>query len=350
MENNNNYLAGSVSSSFARLFLRTAQDYGIAPREALDACHLNLGILDNSLSRIDSTEFETLMRWLIIQTDDELFGFNTAKHLVPGALGLLGYLIMNCQTGGDAIRLVPKYEGLIGNLGHTELTEKGDVFSIRWQCSCTDDLVAPHLIDEFMSTTAEYARWVTGRNDIAAHCLYLERSEPNAAQLQKYRDHYRCDIIFDAGVNLMEFNPQFMSLPLNHPYPTLLKTLQEQADRQSKELQHTDPIVVQVRTTLANMMETSIPRRERVASKLGMSERTLQRRLLEAESSYQQILDTLRLQLSKEWLLRKNWPISEVAVRLGFTEPRSFQRRFKTWTGMSPGEYRKQRLPESITS
>lgn len=349
MENNKNYLTGSVSSSFVRLFLRTAQDYGITSHKALDVCDLSPNILDNSLSRIDSKEFETLMRWLILQTNDELFGLNSAQHLVPGTLGLLGYLIMNCQTGGEALKLVPKYESLIGNLGATDLSETADVFSIRWTCTCTDGLISPHLVDEFMATTVEYARWVTGRKEISPTQLYLQRSAPNRTNAQKYRDFFRCDIIFDAGVNLMEFDPQLMSLPLNHPDPALLKTLQEQADRQSRELQHTDPIVIQVRTTLANMMETSIPRRERVANKLGMSERTLQRRLLEAESSYQQILDTLRLQLSKEWLMRNDWPISEVAVRLGFTEPRSFQRRFKTWTGMSPGEYRKQPHPESMT-
>lgn len=349
MENNNNYLTGSVSSSFVRLFLRTAQDYGIDPKQALELCNVSHSVLDNSLSRIEANDFEMLMRWLILRTDDELFGLNTAKHLMPGTLGLLGYLIMNCQTGGEAMRLVPKYEGLIGNLGHTELNEEGNVFSIRWHCTCRDDLVSPHLADEFMATTVEFARWVTGQNDISPKCLYLQRSEPAQALAQKYRDYYRCNIIFDAGVNLMEFDPQLMSLPIHHPDPALLKTLQEQADRQNRELQQTDPIIIQVRTTLANMMETSIPRRERVASKLGMSERTLQRRLLEAESSYQQILDTLRLQLSKEWLIRNNWPISEVAVRLGFTEPRSFQRRFKTWTGMSPGEYRKQLNSEAVT-
>lgn len=146
----------------------------------------------------------------------------------------------------------------------------------------------------------------------------------------------------------MESEPQLNYSPANLSNPALLKALQEQTERQIKELQQNDNIVNQVRSTLANMMETSIPRRERVASKLGMSERTLQRRLLEAESSYQQILDTLRLQLSKEWLIRNDWPISKVAVRLGFTEPRSFQRRFKTWTGMSPGEYRKQLETETV--
>lgn len=350
MDNKNNYLPGSVSSAFVRLFLRTAQDYGVTPSEALDSCSIGRGVLDNSLQRITSAEFLRLMRWLIISTDDPLFGLKSARHLMPGAFGMVGYLIMSCRTGGEALKLVPRYETLIGNLGKTELDDDGPTMSIRWHSTCEDDLVRPHLIDEYMATTVEYARWVTGRKEICPLRVYLDHKSPGDAQLTAYRDIFKCEIIFDAGVNLMEFSPELMSLPMHQPDPLLLKTLQEQADRMTRELQQSDPIVVQVRSTLLAMMETSIPRRERVASRLGMSERTLQRRLLEADSSYQQILDELRQQLAEEWLMSQNWSVSEIAARLGFTEPRSFQRRFKTWTGHSPGEFRKHRNRASETA
>ena len=344
MENKNNYVPGSVSSAFVRLFLRTAQDYGIAPVEALDGCGISHGVLDNSLSRIQASEFETLMRWLLIRADDSMFGFNSARHMAPGVLGLVGYLIMNCTTSGEAIRMVPRYETLIGNLGTTELAEAEDVVSIRWNCNSKDALVRPHLIDEYMAATVEYARWVTGRDDIRPRRIYFEYREPPAATLERYKELYRCELIFGAGANVLEFDPQLMHLPMHHPDPALLQTLQNQAEKLHQELQQCDPVIIQVRATLQNMMERTIPRRERVASQLGMSERTLQRRLLEAGSSYQQILDELRLELAKEWLLSKDWAIADIALRLGFTEPRSFQRRFKTWTGMSPGEYRRQQL------
>lgn len=347
MDNNNNYLPGSVSSAFVRLFLRTAQDYGVTPSDALDNCDIGRGVLDNTVQRISANEFQRLMRWLIITTDDPLFGLKSARHLMPGAFGMVGYLIMSCRTGGEALRLVPRYESLIGNLGHTELNEEGNTFAISWVSTCDDDLVRPHLVEEYMATTVEYARWVTGRPEIHPIRVYLDHKSPGDTYLTAYRDIFKCEVTFDAGANKMEFSPELMSLPMHQPDPLLLKTLQEQAERMTRDLQQSDPIVVQVRSTLLAMMETSIPRRERVASRLGMSERTLQRRLLEAESSYQQILDDLRQQLAEDWLLSQNWSVSEIAARLGFTEPRSFQRRFKTWTGFSPGEFRKQRQRQS---
>jgi AraC-like DNA-binding protein len=348
MNKNNNYLTGTVSSAFVRLFLRTAQDYGIAPTDALNACSVNHGVIDNRLARVDANDFEAMMRWLITRAGDDSFGFNSARYVAPGAFGLVGYLIMNCQSGGEALRLVPKYEALIGNLGTTELSEGKNIVSIRWNCYCRDDLVRPHLIDEYLATTVEYSRWVTGRDDIAPIRIYFEHKAPSAETLERYQRYFRCELIFDSGVNVMEFDASLMDLSIRHPDPTLLKTLQEQAEKQHQELQRCDPVVIQVRSTLQAMMERTIPRRERVASQLGMSERTLQRRLLEADSSYQQILDDLRLELSQDWLISKDWSVSDIALRLGFTEPRSFQRRFKTWTGISPGEFRRRELSNAL--
>ena len=68
----------------------------------------------------------------------------------------------------------------------------------------------------------------------------------------------------------MEFDASLMDLSIRHPDPTLLKTLQEQAEKQHQELQRCDPVVIQVRSTLQAMMERTIPLRERVASQLGM--------------------------------------------------------------------------------
>lgn len=347
MNKNNNYHTGTVSSAFLRLFLRTAQDYGITPTDALASSAVSDEAFDNRSARINTSDFEAIMHWLIKESGDDCFGFNSAKHVTPGAFGLVGYLIMNCQNGGEALQLVPKYEALISNLGTTELSVGRNVVSVRWNCYCRDDVVRPHLIDEYLASTVEYARWVTGRNDISPIRIYFEHKAPPPDILERYKRHYRCELIFDTGANVMEFDAALLSLPIRHPDPSLLKTLQEQAEKQHQEIQSCDPVVIQVRSTLRAMMERTIPRRERVASQLGMSERTLQRRLLEADSSYQQILDGLRLELSQDWLISREWSVSDIALRLGFTEPRSFQRRFKAWMGVSPGEFRRRALDDA---
>ena len=102
------------------------------------------------------------------------------------------------------------------------------------------------------------------------------------------------------------------------------------------------PVALQVQNVLRQLLKDGLPRKEQVADQLQVSVSTLQRQLLKAGTSYQQILDDLRQELAEHHLLHSELSIQAIADRLGFTEPRSFHRSFKTRTGMPPGEYRQK--------
>lgn len=75
-----------------------------------------------------------------------------------------------------------------------------------------------------------------------------------------------------------------------------------------------------------------------VASELGISTRTLARRLTEHDTSFREIKDWVRREVATRRLARAE-PISEVAYALGFSNPSSFHRAFKRWTGLTPTEF-----------
>ena len=78
-----------------------------------------------------------------------------------------------------------------------------------------------------------------------------------------------------------------------------------------------------------------------VAKPMGMSERTLQRRLEELELSYSQVVGEVRHEVSESYLREPNVSIAEVAWLLGFSDQSAFGRAFKRWTGQSPGTWRR---------
>ncbi|MCY1179300.1 HTH-type transcriptional regulator VirS [compost metagenome] len=84
------------------------------------------------------------------------------------------------------------------------------------------------------------------------------------------------------------------------------------------------------------------PDRGALAAALGLSERTLQRRLADEGSSYQQLLNDTRRHLAERHLEEGRLPIAEIAVLLGYSEPSVFFRAFRQWTGLTPGEYRQK--------
>jgi AraC-like DNA-binding protein len=79
---------------------------------------------------------------------------------------------------------------------------------------------------------------------------------------------------------------------------------------------------------------------EAIAKKLAVSKRTLQRRIEAEGTSFQQILKETREALARHYLEKTSLPASEISFLLGFDEPNSFYRAFRSWTGKTPDSVR----------
>ncbi|MGH8455084.1 MAG: helix-turn-helix domain-containing protein, partial [Nevskiales bacterium] len=95
-----------------------------------------------------------------------------------------------------------------------------------------------------------------------------------------------------------------------------------------------------VRAELITRLPAGEPSRADVATALHFSEKTLQRRLRDEDSSYQVILDETRRELAQQYLREGRVSVCEITFRLGFSDQSSFTRAFKRWTGRAPGEFR----------
>ena len=81
---------------------------------------------------------------------------------------------------------------------------------------------------------------------------------------------------------------------------------------------------------------------KRAAEALHISNRTLQRRLKSEGTSFMDLLQDTRLQLARKYLRQRSRSVVETSYLLGFSEPSTFSRAFKRWTGMAPAEFRDQ--------
>ena len=333
---------GTASANAIRQYLRAAQAYDIQAEDALNAADLPLGIMDNSVARVKGRAFQNLIRWLIEQTKDPLFGLKSAHYVQPGSYSLVGYMAMNSRTAREALHLTPEYEAIVGDMGITKIEKHGPHLAMRWVCQYDDPVVRPHMIDNVLGSWLLFARWLADLEEGKPEAVLFERPAPDAGLLPDYEAIFGCPLEFNAGKSALIFPEQILDTPLRQPDPLLLSNLEQQASSVMSEIQERHPIVMQTRTLLRTLMDEGIPRREKVAEQLGITERTLQRRLQDAGTGYQQLLDDLRQETASEWVTSSEMPINDIALKLGFSEARSFHRRFKTWTGITPGEYRLQ--------
>jgi AraC-like DNA-binding protein len=331
---------GSASTAALRQYLRAAQDYGIEAEDALVQNDLPIGILDNSITRVTGTEFQRLIRWLVDACNDPLFGLKSGSYVQPGSYSIFGYMIMNCRSAREALHMTPMYESIVGDMGVTKLEKAGSRLAVRWNCQYDDPVIIPHMIDNVLYSWTQFARYLADLPEGKPYCVQLERGLPNPEELAIYQEMFGCDIEFNAKRSALIVDEEVLEIPLRQPDPGLLQSLTQQAESLMDEIKQKKTIILQVRAVLRQLMEHELPRKEKVAEALDMTERTLQRRLQEAGTGFQSLLDDIRRETAIEWLTTTQVAINEIANNLGFSEVRSFHRRFKSWTGHAPGEYR----------
>ncbi|WP_369960332.1 helix-turn-helix transcriptional regulator [Pseudomonas benzenivorans] len=135
----------------------------------------------------------------------------------------------------------------------------------------------------------------------------------------------------------------FERADLDTPLPTANEALAQLHDRFAGEYlaRFSESRVTHLaRQVLCRQLPQGEPKREAVAQALHLSQRTLQRRLQEEGTSFQQLLDDTRRELAEQYLGQPNLTLLEIAYLLGFADPSNFFRAFRRWFARTPGEYR----------
>lgn len=332
---------GFASVPAIQQYLRYAEDRGLSTALALNVAGLSPTLISKENERITGEQFQKLIRNLIDQSSNPLFGLESGNYVQPGSYSVLGYISMSCSTLKEAIDRIIPYEKLVGDMGVTSIeAEQGDKVLITWNCAYTDPVVRQHMIDNVLASWCNYSRWLANIEEGPLE-VHLEHRKPEPGLIKNYEEMFRCQVLFDQPKSCLVINQQYMDTPLRQPNQSLRKTLEEHASSQISILaDDSERLYTRVKNAIRSQLKQGVTRKDMVAELMGMNARTLQRKLQQASASYQQILDEVRQELAEDYLKNSQLPLQEIAVRLGFTEARSFHRSFKTWTGKTPGEYR----------
>ncbi|TBW59492.1 AraC family transcriptional regulator [Marinobacter halodurans] len=331
---------GTASVAALRQYVRAAEHKGIdtAPLLARAGLALSPGQPDDA--RIDGERFQRFIHLLTELTDNPILGLETGDFVQPGSYTVLGYITMSCATLGEAIQYIIPYEKLVGDMGLTRFLLDSDTMHLIWQCAYNDPLVRPQMIDNVIASWINYARWLADDAETSPQAVHLERRSPGAQLEQAYRERWGCPVYFEAQDNRVVASRLLLERPLRQPDPALRRTLEAHARSQLAAMTADTALLTRARQAIRQQLLQGISRQDIVAGQLHMTGRTLQRKLSQEGSSYQSLLDEVRQSLAEDFLCNTSLAIPDIALRLGFSEPASFHRRFKRNTGMTPGNYR----------
>lgn len=279
---------------------------------------------------------------------------------VPGAFGL---------TFGDSFELV--HLGVLGMLMTHSATIEGAVAQqIRFQrllldvpfktTRVTPDKLViehpplpvatqlPHMIVAGLAYWMKLLRTLLGEE---VNALCVELPHPPLASPERYRETFGICPRFEAPRILLELDRALLKAPIRARPSELEAYLCARATALLRALPTRGERLDVAREYIADeLRHCRHPTLVGTARRMSTSTRSLQRSLRAAGSSYDSLLDETRQRLSVEYLSDDRLTIGEVAVVLGYSEPATFYRAFKRWTGVPPGAYRARRSSELLAA
>jgi AraC-like DNA-binding protein len=177
---------------------------------------------------------------------------------------------------------------------------------------------------------------------LIAQAMRFRHADPGHGH-DEYRRVLGIAPTFDAPRHCAAFDVALLDMPVTNADPSLYPVLHQYAEGLlAQRALAADGIVARVTTVLTQRLPDGQARLAPVAAELGLSARTLQRKLADAGSSFQQVLDGVRFALAQDYLRRRELGLADVAFLLGFQDQSAFTHAFREWSGVNPGAWRAQ--------
>ncbi|WP_298448106.1 AraC family transcriptional regulator [uncultured Marinobacter sp.] len=331
---------GTASVAALRQYVRAAESIGADTSELFTKAGLDPAILDSDEGRINGDQFQQFILLLCELTNNPILGLETGDFVQPGSYSVLGYITMSCVTLGEAVARIAPFEKLVGDMGTTSLAMDNESIKLVWNCNYNHPIVRPQVIDNVFASWVNYARWLADNTSASPTNVRLKRQSPGADLEQAYQERWKCPVQFGADEDSITLKKELLETRLRQPDPMLRKTLEAHALTQLASLDTDTDLTSQVKHSIQKQLMHGITRQDMVAEDLGITSRTLQRKLSQEGVSYQKLLDEVRQKMAEDYLLNSDLSIPDIALRLGYSETTSFHRKFKAVAGKTPGEFR----------
>ncbi len=176
-------------------------------------------------------------------------------------------------------------------------------------------------------------------DDFSLIAVHLMSDRPTNTGI--YLEHFRCPIHFGADRDALEVMTTVASRANRLSDEGMSKFFEIHLDSQLRQINDTSELERRILDQIGEALSEGVPTLAQVAGRMGMSSRTLQRRLSAEGLAYQDLVLDARKTLSEQLLKRTDYALAEIAFLTGFSDQSTFTRAFKRWHGQTPASYRR---------
>jgi len=291
--------------------------------------------------RVPESASREAWRLALTLTKDEALGLHIAQWLPRGALDLVEYAFRTSATLGDGLERLARYGRLINDRLAVHVVRAGP--GVRFILGEADARpLHPQRAEFSIALALRLARESAGAHLIPVEVLFAHAAPADATE---HHEMFRSSIHFSSGVNGMVLSDADGARKLRAADPALGQIIRRRLDQALEKLDKGDRETdasssARVRRLLIDGMGKEKQSVQTIGREMGISSRTLARRLVAEGTSFREIQDQVRHHLAVALLGDPSVSISEAAFFLGYSEPAPFHRSFKRWTGKTPQTYR----------
>jgi AraC-like DNA-binding protein len=272
-----------------------------------------------------------------IALKDDCIGFTLARDFDPREMGLLYYVMASSPTLGDALKRIARYSKVTNEALVFEYRE-GNRLNINLSYSGVPRHSDRHQIEFCMFAALRICRVLTGQNLVPQYFSIAHHRSGGISEMARF---VGTKVEFGADADGFALNAEARGFPVihadNYLNDLLLKYCEAAlADRR----RDTSDLRTRVENAISSLLPHGRVLVEDVARSLGMSERTLTRKLSDEGLNFTEILQQLRRDLAVRYLDDRKLHVSKISWLLGFHEVSAFTHAFKRWTGKTPREVR----------
>ena len=329
--------APTVSAGYAGNLMQYALSLGADPEALAERSGITADDLRDPDGRIPLANYAALMRASQALCQAPALALHLGARQDFKDLSVVGLICYAAPTMGEALMELNRYGRLVAEV---DVPVPGGRFQMVQRDGglwLTDMRADPDNFPEM--TEATWSRFIseTRRHfPEAPFAKAVHFTHPAPAHAAEYERVLQAPVTFGSDRNAILIDASWLGIPLHNPSRYAFGVLSEHADRLMKSLESAKTMRGRVESLLLPELHKGDLAMAGVARRLGLSRPTLYRKLKDEGVGYEALVDDLRRRMALHYLSGRKTSVNETAYLVGFSDPSSFSRAFKRWTGQPP--------------
>ncbi|KQQ63965.1 AraC family transcriptional regulator [Pseudomonas sp. Leaf129] len=328
---------GDLSVGFTQSLAEAVRSHGHDPSPLLAQYGLEPSRLNVAGARLTIARYMRLGHAAIALTSDPALGLRIGQASRLSQAGLAGITAAQAPTVREAARTLIRFEALYAAnyRGQSSFHEDREGAWLRFYSISPYNAYNRFVVDSLLTGWLRQLSVLAGQN-VRAQRLEIEFAAP------QYADHYPANTSFDCEHNQLRLTHASLSLRNPEHCPSTWQHLLQLCEQELERLTRIRTLAERVSQLLGPLLNGGRePTLDEVAACLKMPSWTLRRKLTQEGTQFRSILNDTRRDLAQTYIRDTELAFGEIAYLLGFTSAEAFQRAFKRWCAVTPGEYRR---------